>query len=135
MESYAYGVLTSVRPPPQIAGVTSRQARERIAAYMKERRITQGKLAERLSTTQSKVSKILGGQNKLSLDAFVLICEALQLEPCLVIGAGRSNSPEAALIDDIRKLTASRRDEVQRHVGLLLAEQRAERPPSTASGG
>lgn len=60
---------------------TTNEILKLIKSIRKNKKITTTELAQALSLSQSSYSRIELGQQELSLDGFLKICEALEIEP------------------------------------------------------
>lgn len=127
----------------QSVSMVSREVRDYLRAHMARHDWTQAKLAEAIRTTQSKVSKILNGENRLSLDVFVLICHAMGLEPDTVLARALGTAPARVRLspDELQQLDEYRRlsDQGRAYVVHALHAQTAmeigaQHPPSKQDG-
>ena len=74
----------------------------RIKVRRKELKIKQSELAERINISNNHMSSIETGKEKLSIDVFVKICEALNVTPdYLLLGCIHSNNISQNIIDKL----------------------------------
>lgn len=55
--------------------------RERVKAYVSEKGISQKLIAENMGTTESRVSLMLNGKRKMTVDEYVNLCRAIAVSP------------------------------------------------------
>lgn len=75
----------------------------RIQVRRKELKIKQSELAEQINISNNHMSSIETRKEKLSIDVFVKICEALNVTPdYLLLGCIHSNNISQNIIDKLR---------------------------------
>jgi transcriptional regulator with XRE-family HTH domain len=55
--------------------------RERVKAYVSEKGISQKLIAENMGTTEARVSLMLNGKRKMTVDDYVSLCRAIAVSP------------------------------------------------------
>lgn len=85
MEYDAEKALTRAPLCRHMADVVSEKARKFFVDYMEKQRIDQISLAAHVGISQSRLSKILGGHIRMTLDVFVAVCDGLGVDPCQVL--------------------------------------------------
>ena len=53
----------------------------RLKAYVDEKGISQKLMAENMNTTESRVSLLLNGKRKMTVDDYVRVCKAIAVPP------------------------------------------------------
>ena len=68
------------------------QMHERVKNYITERGLSQKLIAANMNITESRLSLILNGKRRMTVDDYEMICRAMAVDPARFYAAGQTNA-------------------------------------------
>lgn len=97
---------------------------KRLAAHMRQERVTQEAVAEKMGVSQGAIAHWLSGRREINLSDFFRLCTVAGADPELILFGDLGESPKGRLLQALAGMGDKGQRDLLEHAELLLLRQK-----------